>query len=93
MTQKPTTPKIGMEMPDGSVYVGISPETNQPMYATPVKGDVTNLDAHGHQDWRSPTKAELNVLFNSRADIGRLEFNPPSPSGRLLVRSPDAPAR
>ena len=79
------------EMRDGSIYVGISPEKNKPMYATPVEAYVTKLDAHGYQDWRLPTKAELRMLFNNRADIGRLEFNPPSPCGRLLVRSPAPP--
>jgi hypothetical protein len=28
------------------------------------------LDAHGHKDWRVPTKGELNVLFQNRAAIG-----------------------
>src|SRR5580704_14378436 len=28
------------------------------------------VGAHGHQDWRVPTKNELNVLFNNRAAIG-----------------------
>ena len=28
------------------------------------------LDAHGHKDWRVPTKSELNVLFRNRAAIG-----------------------
>ena len=104
MTQKPTEPKIGIEMPDGTIYVGISPETNKPMYAVPVDANLlltfnqakeyaSKLDAHGYQDWRLPTKAELNVLFNNRADIGWLDINPPSLSGRLLVRSPGAPAR
>ena len=27
------------------------------------------LDAHGHTDWRLPTKPELNVLFDNRAAI------------------------
>jgi hypothetical protein len=51
------------------------------MYATPADASLTmtfneaqeyaaKLDAHGHKDWRVPTKAELNVLFNNRAAIG-----------------------
>jgi Protein of unknown function (DUF1566) len=28
------------------------------------------LDAHGHKDWRVPTRAELKVLFSNRAVIG-----------------------
>jgi hypothetical protein len=31
----PTEPTIGDKMPDGTVFAGISPETNKPMYATP----------------------------------------------------------
>ena len=68
-------------MPDGTVLAGISPDTNKPMYATPADASLTmtfneaqeyaaKLDAHGHKDWRVPTKAELNVLFNNRAAIG-----------------------
>ncbi|HYW44393.1 MAG TPA: hypothetical protein VE959_16140 [Bryobacteraceae bacterium] len=29
-------PVLGEKMPDGTVFAGISPETNQPMYATPA---------------------------------------------------------
>ena len=31
---------------------------------------VAKLGAYGHQDWRVPTKGELNVLFQNRAAIG-----------------------
>jgi hypothetical protein len=81
MTQATTIPRIGQEMPDGTIYAGLSPETNQPMYTMPAdapltmtfnqaKGYAAQLDAHGHTDWRVPTKAEMNVLFNNRAAIG-----------------------
>src|ERR1039457_3891244 len=77
----PPEPKVGDKMPDGTVLAGISPDTNKPMYATPADASLTmtfneaqeyaaKLDAHGHKDWRVPTKAELNVLFNNRAAIG-----------------------
>jgi hypothetical protein len=73
--------KVGASMPDGSVYAGVSPDTGKPIYATPKDAPLTltfnpaahyaaNLDAHGHRDWRLPTKAELNVLFGNRAAIG-----------------------
>jgi Protein of unknown function (DUF1566) len=76
---------IGSIMPDGSVFAGISPDTNKPMYATPTDAPLTmtfneakdyaaTLVTHGHQDWRVPTRKELNVLFNNRAAIGG--FNP-----------------
>src|ERR1039458_577650 len=78
--------KIGDAMPDGSVYAGTSPDSNKPMYTTPADAPLTytfnqaqkyaeKLDAHGHKDWRAPTKAELNVLFQNRAAIGG--FNEP----------------
>jgi len=74
-------PKIGDQMPDGTIFAGISPETNQPMYAPSSDAPLTytfneakayakKLDEDGHQDWRVPTKAELNLLFNNRAAIG-----------------------
>jgi len=85
-------PKIGDKMPDGTVYAGISPDTNQPMYTTPADAPLTmkfnkaqkyaaKLDAHGHQDWRVPTKAELNVLFNNRAAIGGFNATGSYPAG------------
>ena len=53
-------PKIGDRMPDGTIFAGISPDTNKPMYATPADASLTmtfnnaqkfaaKLDAHGHQ--------------------------------------------
>ena|SRR5579862_1505011 len=84
------SPNIGAVMPDGTVYAGVSPETNQPMYATPADAPfqmefveaqeyAAQLDTHGHQDWRVPTKAELNVLFNNSAAVGGFRAcDPPS---------------
>ena len=78
--------KIGEKMPDGTVFAGISPDTNQPMYTTPADVPLTitfhqankyaaKVDMHGHKDWRVPTKAELNVLFNNRAAIGGFDLS------------------
>ncbi len=75
--------KIGDEMEDGTIYAGISPDTHKPMYATPKDAPggydfhqaakyAKNLDAHGHKDWRAPTKGELNVLWENR-DKGKLK--------------------
>src|ERR1039458_3358697 len=72
----PPEPKVGDKMPDGTVLAGISPDPNKPMYATPADASLTmtfneaqeyaaKLDAHGYKDWRVPTKAELNELFNN----------------------------
>ena len=86
-------PQVGDKMPDGSVYAGISPDTNKPMYATPADAKLTmewkqamkyaeELDAHGHRDWRVPTKGELNVLFQNRAAIGRFNVSGSDLAGR-----------
>ena len=87
-----TEPKIGDRMADGTVYAGISPDTNKPMYATPKDAKLTmkwkqameyaaRLDAHGHQDWHVPTKSELNVLFQNRAAIGGFNVSGSNPAG------------
>jgi hypothetical protein len=68
---------IGDEMEDGTIYAGISPDTNQPMYATPTDAPGTytfkeaaryaeSLDAHRHHDFHAPSIGELNVLFQNR---------------------------
>ncbi len=96
----PAEPKVGDKMPDGTVLAGISPDTNKPMYATPADASLTmtfneakeyaaKLDAHGHKDWRVPTKAELNVLFNNRAAIGGFDGNAPGSHGMYYSSSPN----
>ena len=76
---KPTEP--GDKMSDGSIYAGISPDTGKPMYAAATdapqlmtfeqaKAYAASLDAHGHKDWRVPSKAELQALFDNRSAIG-----------------------
>jgi hypothetical protein len=95
----PPEPKVGDKMPDGTVLAGISPDTNKPMYATPADASLTmtfneaqeyasKLAAHGHKDWRVPTKAELNVLFNNRVAIGGLEISGSNPAGWYWSASP-----
>ena len=89
---KSTEPKIGDKMPDGSIYAGVSPNTGMPMYTTPADAPLTmtfnearnyasKLDTHGHDDWRVPTAAELNVLFNNRAAIGGFNLSGSDPAG------------
>ena len=100
MTQQSTEPKIGDKMPDATIYAGISPDTNKPMYATLADASLTmtfneakeyaaKLDAHGHQDWRVPSKAELNVLFNNRAAIGGFNVSGSLPAGWYWSASQD----
>jgi hypothetical protein len=88
----PAEPQVGDKMPDGSLYAGISPDTNKPMYAMPADAPLTmtfneaqdyaaELDAHGHHDWRVPTNAELNLMFNNRAAIGGINAASTDPAG------------
>src|ERR1039458_6469394 len=73
-------PRIGCTRPEG-VYAGISPDTDKLMYTTAKDAPGTYdwyggnaycaaLEKYGHQDWRMPTKGELNELFKGRAAIG-----------------------
>jgi hypothetical protein len=91
---------VGDKMPDGTVFAGISPDTNKPMYATPADASLTmkfneaqeyatKLDAHGHRDWRVPTKSELNVLFNNRAAIGGFDVSGSGPAGWYWSATPN----
>ncbi len=84
--------KIGELRADGTIYAGISPDTRKPMYATPRDAPLTytfdqanlyaaRLDVHGHQDWRVPTKNELNVLFENRAAVGGFNTSGSDPGG------------
>ena len=98
--EAPAEPKVGDKMPNGTVFAGISPDTNKPMYATPADAPLTmkfnqakeyaaKLNAHGKQDWRMPTKAELNVLFNNRAAIGGFNVTGSLPAGWYWSASPN----
>ena len=84
--------RIGAAMPDGTIYAGVSPETGEPMYATPKDAPLrltfdqaakhaSKLDAHGYEDWRVPTKGELNALFENRAAIGGFDTTGSVPAG------------
>ena len=46
-----------------------------------AKEYAARLDAHGHHDWRVPTKGELNVLFRNRAAIGGFDESGSDPAG------------
>lgn len=81
VTMAPPRPEPGDKMPDGTICAGISPDTGKLMYTTPANAPLTmewkeameyaaGLKAHGHDDWRMPSNAELNVLFTNRAAIG-----------------------
>jgi hypothetical protein len=78
-------------IPDGAIHAGISPVTGKPMYTTPKDAPLTYtfdqaqaycaaLDT-GNKDWRVPTKAELNVLFQNRDAIGGFDTTGSIPAG------------
>ena len=92
MTTTTALEKPGTAMPDGTIYAGVSPDTGKPMYTTPKDAALTcdfndaanyasKLDAHGRKDWRVPTRAELNVLFQNRAAIGGFDTTGSTPAG------------
>jgi hypothetical protein len=80
--------EVGSQMPDGTIYVGISPDTGRPLFAMshdaplPMKWAqamdyAAGLDAHGYTDWRLPTRWELLLLFNNRTRIRGLNGSGP----------------
>jgi len=93
--------KPGDEMPDGTVFAGISPDTGRAMYAMPADAPLTctfnqaqkyaaKLDALGHQDWHVPTKGELNVLYNNRAAVGGFKEAWAAPANCYWSSSPNS---
>ncbi len=78
-------PEIGALMSDGTIYAGISPDTHTRLFVAAqdhlsgsfnVAAQAVEKDnaerAHGHDDWRLPTKAELQMLFDNR-HVGALK--------------------
>lgn len=101
-TGEPVYVEPADEMEDGSIFVGISPETQRPLYTTKADAPMTytdeqaqkyakNLKAHGSQDWRVPTKHELKLIFNHRAEIGGFDLSGDISSGwyRSAPRRPN----
>jgi Protein of unknown function (DUF1566) len=98
-----TEPKPGDSVADGTIYAGISPDTHKPMYVTPQDASLTytfnaaqkyaaKLDANGHQDWRVPTKGELNVLYENRNKgklAGTFNVTGSDPAGWYWSSSPN----
>jgi hypothetical protein len=96
----PSALRPGDKMSDGTIFAGTSPETHKPIYATTADAPLTMkwkqameyaaaLDANGHQDWRVPTKSELNVLFKNRAAIGGFDESGSNSAGWYWSSSPD----
>lgn len=71
----------GELMPDGTVFAGISPRSDKPLYVTQqdaphlmnwhaARSYAWVLTAHGYGDWRIPDREELDVIFRNSAAIG-----------------------
>jgi hypothetical protein len=87
-----SAPQIGDTMEDGTMFAGISPDTNKPMFAAAADAPgvydhneaekyANGFEGHGHKDFRVPTKGELNALFNNRAAIGGFNVTGSNPAG------------
>jgi cytochrome c peroxidase len=72
-----TTLAVGDRMEDGTIYAGVSPDTGRNIFVTPKDAPsilkwktamtyAAGLDANGHKDWKLPTRAELNLLYQNR---------------------------
>ena len=70
----------------------VSPDTWRAMYTTPKDTLLActfrdaaefafRLYRHDHYDWRMPSRAELNVLFQNRAAIGGFDTTGSTPAG------------
>jgi Protein of unknown function (DUF1566) len=84
-----------LEPQDGTIYAGFSPDNRKQMYAMPADAPLSmtfneaveyaktanSQKARGHNDWRVPTKNELNVLFDNRAAIGGFDESGFDPAG------------
>lgn len=92
--QVKTEPQVGDRMDDGTVFGGISPDTNKPMYVRPADESLTmkwkqamdyaaRFEGHGKPvgTFRLPTEGELNVLFQNRAKIGGFNETGSHPAG------------
>jgi hypothetical protein len=94
LAKSPTFIRIGSEMPDGSIYIGISKETKRPMYMMAQEGPELNwyeamkyakaLNAHGRNDWRLPQADETESLSGYFKTAASKEKNYSEPAGHWL---------
>lgn len=77
LAQERGPPWIGDRVEDGTIFVGISPDSNKPFYAAAADAPLVMTwkqtakyaaasEEGGHHDWRVPSKTELEVLYRHR---------------------------
>ncbi|MBA4173676.1 MAG: hypothetical protein C0511_13755 [Hyphomicrobium sp.] len=101
LQQVMTEPQVGDRMEDGTIFGGISPDTNKPMYVRPVDESLTmkwkqamdyavGFEGHGKPvgTFRVPTDRELNMLFQNRAKIGGFNVSRSYPAEWYWSSSP-----
>lgn len=96
IAQQMTVPKLSANpstvMRDGAVYAGVSPDAGKAFYVAAQDAPepmswrrahiyASQSNAHGLDDWRLPTAAELDVMFNNRAAIGNFDESGSFPFG------------
>ena len=90
---------LGQKMKDGTIFAGLSPDTGRPMYVTSAdeklkysfNGAVQRAEqksAETDNDYRVPTAAELNVLYENRNIIGGFNLEGNCPDGMYWSSSP-----
>lgn len=78
---KSNTDRPVVTMIDGSIYVGVSPDTDRPLYVMPqdlperhhprsADRTAASLSFGGQSDWRVPSMNELKLLYINRVAIG-----------------------
>lgn len=84
----------GDRMEDGTIFVGISPDTHKPFYASPADAPLTmkwkqamdysapnKRHRHTQAAFRVPTTGELHLIFQNRAKIGGFNETGKAPAG------------
>ncbi len=81
---RPEDMEPGAKMADGTIFAGMSPDTKEAMYLAPADETLMmsfkkalaraeELSSDTGQNYRVPSEAELDVIFNNRAAIGGLD--------------------
>ncbi len=92
--------KSGVKKEGRIICAGLSPNTGNKLYTMSKDAPLTmkwqdavnytaTLNVSGHNDWRLPTKCELNTMFKERAAIGGFDESGCYPDGWYLSSGED----